>query len=121
MPLACGSPAGDADAGNALSSTHVDMDAEDDRAPVFERFDVERSDGTSGRGPPRAFLGDSGESLEGARGKTGAASIRIASGGGIGEDVDRENASADVQILGLDDEDHRFNLKTLWRFMGPGF
>jgi NRAMP (natural resistance-associated macrophage protein)-like metal ion transporter len=121
VSLACGSPAGDADAGNAPSSTHADMDAEDDRAPVFERFDVERSDGTSGRGPPRAFLGDSGESLEGARGKTGAASIGIASGGGIGEDVDRENASADVQILGLDDEDHRFNLKTLWKFMGPGF
>ena len=103
----------------------VDMDAEDDRAPVFERFDVERSDGTSGgggRGPSRSFLGDSGESLAGGRGKTGAAAIGIASGGaGVGEDVERKNAAADVQILGLDDEDHRFNLKTLWRFMGPGF
>lgn len=99
----------------------VDMNAEDDRAPVFERFDVERSDGMSGRGPPvaRAFLGGSGESLGGARGKTSAAPNGIASDGG--EDVGRENASADVQILGLDDEDHRFNLKTLWRFMGPGF
>jgi len=124
VSLACGPPRGRrrrADAGNAPSSTHVDMNAEDDRAPVFERFDVERSDGMSGRGPPvaRAFLGGSGESLGGARGKTSAAPNGIASDGG--EDVGRENASADVQILGLDDEDHRFNLKTLWRFMGPGF
>ena len=53
-------------------------------------------------------------------------------GGGVGHapqsmkstavsDVERENASADVQILGLGDDDHVFNLRTLWKFMGPGF
>ena len=37
-----------------------------------------------------------------------------------GEDGARR-AAAGVEIEGLDDDDHRFNLKTLWRFMGPGF
>ena len=33
----------------------------------------------------------------------------------------RGNARAGVEIEGLDDDDHRFNARTLWRFMGPGF
>ncbi len=39
----------------------------------------------------------------------------------VGASGDAREGDGDVQILGLDDEDHRFNLKTLWRFMGPGF
>ena len=39
----------------------------------------------------------------------------------IAREVERANAKADVQILNLGDDDHRFNAKTLWKFMGPGF
>ena len=75
-----------------------------DDAPVLGVEPRERSDaGTSdGIGRHRA------------RGADGKA----ASGAWAGGD---DAAGGEVIVHGLDDDDHAFNLRTLWRFMGPGF
>ena len=79
-----------------------------DRDAPREMLDraVERSDAGAMRGETRAWTTDA---------------RRARDGDGKATAEDGRAAKDTVEITGLDDDDHRFNLRTLWRFMGPGF
>jgi len=80
---------------------------ESDVAPVFSRV-APRSDA-------RDVDGDFGGGFSGR--PSGTTTMKT----DVGASGDAREGEGDVEVLGLDDDDHRFNLKTLWRFMGPGF
>lgn len=85
---------------------------ESDVEPVFSRVSAVRSDARDVDGD---FHDD--HARGGFSGRSGTPTMKT----DVGASGDAREGDGDVQILGLDDEDHRFNLKTLWRFMGPGF
>ena len=85
---------------------------ESDVEPVFSRVSAVRSDARDGDGDVHDDHARGGFS-----GRSGTPTMKT----DVGASGDAREGAGDVQILGLDDEDHRFNLKTLWRFMGPGF
>ena len=85
---------------------------ESDVEPVFSRVSAVRSDERDVDGD---FHDD--HARGGFSGRSGTPTMKT----DVGASGDAREGDGDVQILGLDDEDHRFNLKTLWRFMGPGF
>ncbi len=85
---------------------------ESDVEPVFSRVSAVRSDARDVDGD---FHDD--HARGGFSGRSGTPTVKT----DVGASGDAREGDGDVQILGLDDEDHRFNLKTLWRFMGPGF
>ena len=85
---------------------------ESDVEPVFSRVSAVRSDARDGDGDVHDDHARGGFS-----GRSGTPTMKT----DVGASGDAREGDGDVQILGLDDEDHRFNLKTLWRFMGPGF
>ena len=85
---------------------------ESDVEPVFSRVSAVRSDERDVDGD---FHDD--HARGGSSGRSGTPTMKT----DVGASGDAREGDGDVQILGLDDEDHRFNLKTLWRFMGPGF
>ncbi len=85
---------------------------ESDVEPVFSRVSAVRSDARDGDGDVHDDHARGGFS-----GRSGTPTVKT----DVGASGDAREGDGDVQILGLDDEDHRFNLKTLWRFMGPGF
>ena len=84
---------------------------ESDVEPVFSRVSAVRSDERDVDGD---FHDD--HARGGFSGRSGTPTMKT----DVGASGDAREGDGDVQILGLDDEDHRFNLKTLWRFMGPG-
>ena len=85
---------------------------ESDVEPVFSRVSAVRSDARDVDGDVHDDHARGGFS-----GRSGTPTMKT----DVGASGDAREGDGDVQILGLDDEDHRFNLKTLWRFMGPGF
>ena len=85
---------------------------ESDVEPVFSRVSAVRSDARDGDGDVHDDHARGGFS-----GRSGTPTMKT----DVGASGDAREGDGDVQILGLDEEDHRFNLKTLWRFMGPGF
>ena len=85
---------------------------ESDVEPVFSRVSAVSSDARDVDGD---FHDD--HARGGFSGRSGTPTMKT----DVGASGDAREGDGDVQILGLDDEDHRFNLKTLWRFMGPGF
>ena len=85
---------------------------ESDVEPVFSRVSAVRS---VARDVDGDFHDD--HARGGFSGRSGTPTMKT----DVGASGDAREGDGDVQILGLDDEDHRFNLKTLWRFMGPGF
>jgi len=98
-------------AGDAMSLDDA-RPGESDVEPVFSRVSAVRSDARDVDGD---FHDD--HARGGFSGRSGTPTMKT----DVGASGDAREGDGDVQILGLDDEDHRFNLKTLWRFMGPGF
>jgi len=98
-------------AGDAMSLDDA-RPGESDVEPVFSRVSAVRSDERDVDGD---FHDD--HARGGSSGRSGTPTMKT----DVGASGDAREGDGDVQILGLDDEDHRFNLKTLWRFMGPGF
>tara|TARA_B100000085_G_scaffold253016_1_gene251182 strand:- start:419 stop:2227 length:1809 start_codon:yes stop_codon:yes gene_type:complete len=98
-------------AGDAMSLDDA-RPGESDVEPVFSRVSAVRSDARDGDGDVHDDHARGGFS-----GRSGTPTVKT----DVGASGDAREGDGDVQILGLDDEDHRFNLKTLWRFMGPGF
>jgi|TARA_B100000073_G_scaffold257362_1_gene217292 manganese transport protein len=98
-------------AGDAMSLDDA-RPGESDVEPVFSRVSAVRSDARDVDGD---FHDD--HARGGFSGRSGTPTVKT----DVGASGDAREGDGDVQILGLDDEDHRFNLKTLWRFMGPGF
>ena len=98
-------------AGDAMSLDDA-RPGESDVEPVFSRVSAVRSDARDGDGDVHDDHARGGFS-----GRSGTPTMKT----DVGASGDAREGDGDVQILGLDEEDHRFNLKTLWRFMGPGF